>query len=37
VDKLQKFIYNELQQAMLGEKTTDKAIASASEQWNALG
>ncbi|MGA7951942.1 MAG: sugar ABC transporter substrate-binding protein [Gloeobacterales cyanobacterium] len=37
VDKLQKFIYDELQQAMLGEKTTDKAIASAAEQWNALG
>ncbi len=37
VDKLQKFIYDELQQAMLGEKTTDKAMASATEQWNALG
>jgi putative chitobiose transport system substrate-binding protein len=36
VDKLQKFIYDELQQAMLGEKTTDQAIASAAEQWNAL-
>ncbi len=37
VDKLQKFIYDELQKAMLGEQTTDKAIASAAEQWNALG
>ena len=36
IEKLRKIIYEELQLAMLKEKTTDKAIASAAERWNSL-
>ncbi|HEY9711017.1 MAG TPA: sugar ABC transporter substrate-binding protein, partial [Oculatellaceae cyanobacterium] len=33
--KLQKAIYENLQAAMLGEKTVDKAVADAAEEWNS--
>lgn len=36
IEKLRKIIYEELQLAMLKEKTSDKAIAAAAERWNAL-
>ena len=36
IEKLRKIIYEELQLAMLKEKTSDKAIASAAERWNSL-
>jgi putative chitobiose transport system substrate-binding protein len=36
IEKLRKIIYEELQMAMLKEKTSDQAIASASERWNSL-
>ena len=36
IEKLRKIIYEELQLAMLKEKTSDKAIASATERWNSL-
>ncbi|AFZ26435.1 carbohydrate ABC transporter substrate-binding protein, CUT1 family [Cylindrospermum stagnale PCC 7417] len=32
--KLQKSIYENLQAAMLGEKTVDKAVEDAAQQWN---
>lgn len=35
INKLQKAIYENLQAAMLGEKTVDKAIADATEEWNS--
>ena len=35
LNKLQKAIYENLQAAMLGEKTVDKAIADAAEEWNS--
>jgi len=34
INKLQKAIYENLQAAMLGEKTVDKAIEDAAQQWN---
>lgn len=34
LNKLQKAIYENLQAAMLGEKTVDKAVADAAEEWN---
>ncbi len=36
IEKLRKIIYEELQLAMIKEKTSDKAIASAAERWNSL-
>jgi putative chitobiose transport system substrate-binding protein len=33
--KLQKAIYENLQAAMLGEKTVDKAVADAAQEWNS--
>jgi len=36
LEKLRKIIYEELQLAMLKQKTTDIAIASAAERWNSL-
>ncbi|NUN64695.1 sugar ABC transporter substrate-binding protein [Pseudanabaena biceps] len=36
IEKLQKIIYEELQLAMLKEKSSEKAIASAAERWNSL-
>jgi putative chitobiose transport system substrate-binding protein len=36
LDKLRKIIYEELQLAMLKQKTTDSAIASAADRWNNL-
>jgi putative chitobiose transport system substrate-binding protein len=36
IEKLRKIIYEELQLAMLKEKTSDKAIAAAADRWNAL-
>jgi putative chitobiose transport system substrate-binding protein len=36
IEKLRKIIYEELQLAMLKEKPSDKAIASAAERWNSL-
>jgi putative chitobiose transport system substrate-binding protein len=36
IEKLRKIIYEELQLAMLKEKSSDKAIASAVERWNSL-
>ena len=35
LNKLQKAIYENLQAAMLGEKTVDKAVADAAEEWNS--
>ncbi len=35
IKKLQKAIYDNLQAAMLGEKTVDKAVADAAEEWNS--
>jgi putative chitobiose transport system substrate-binding protein len=35
VKELQKIIYDNLQAAMLGEKTVDEAIADAEEEWNS--
>ncbi|QIZ70537.1 ABC transporter substrate-binding protein [Oxynema aestuarii] len=37
VQQLQKIIYDNLQAAMLDEKTIDRAIADAAEQWNSRG
>lgn len=34
LNKLQKAIYENLQAAMLGEKTVDQAVADAAEDWN---
>lgn len=34
LNKLQKTIYENLQAAMLGEKTVDKAIVDAAQEWN---
>ncbi len=34
LNKLQKAIYENLQAAMLGEKTVDKAVADAAQEWN---
>ncbi|PSB24907.1 ABC transporter substrate-binding protein [Stenomitos frigidus] len=34
VKQLQKVIYDNLQAAMLGQKTVDQAIAEAADQWN---
>ncbi|MGB3494960.1 MAG: sugar ABC transporter substrate-binding protein [Elainellaceae cyanobacterium] len=34
VKELQKIIYNNLQAAMLGQKTVDEAIADAEQEWN---
>jgi putative chitobiose transport system substrate-binding protein len=34
-NKLQKVIYENLQAAMLGEKTVDKAVADAAQEWNS--
>jgi len=36
IEKLRKIIYEELQMAMLKEKTSDQAIASAAERWNVI-
>jgi len=36
LDKLRKIIYEELQVAMLKQKTVDLAIATASDRWNNL-
>ncbi|NMF57004.1 ABC transporter substrate-binding protein [Pseudanabaena yagii] len=36
IEKLRKIIYEELQLAMLKEKPSEKAIASAAERWNSL-
>lgn len=33
-NKLQKAIYENLQAAMLGQKTVDKAVEDAAQQWN---
>lgn len=35
LDKLRKILYEELQMAMLKQKTSDSAIASAAERWNS--
>jgi putative chitobiose transport system substrate-binding protein len=34
-NKLQKVIYENLQAAMLGEKTVDKAVADAAKEWDS--
>ncbi len=34
VNQLQKFIYENLQAAMLGQKTVDRAVADAAQAWN---
>jgi putative chitobiose transport system substrate-binding protein len=34
LNKLQKAIYENLQAAMLGEKTVDQAVADAAQEWN---
>ena len=34
LNRLQKLIYENLQAAMLGEKTTEQAVADAAKQWN---
>jgi putative chitobiose transport system substrate-binding protein len=36
IEKLRKIIYDELQAAMLKQKSSDQAIAAAAEQWNAM-
>ncbi|MFM7792566.1 MAG: ABC transporter substrate-binding protein, partial [Microcystis panniformis] len=36
IEKLRRIIYEELQLAMLKQKPSDKAIASAAERWNSL-
>ena len=36
VNQLQKFIYENLQAAMLGEKSVDQAISDAEKSWNTL-
>jgi putative chitobiose transport system substrate-binding protein len=36
LNKLQKAIYENLQAAMLGEKTVDQAVADAAQEWNNL-
>ncbi|MCC5615970.1 sugar ABC transporter substrate-binding protein, partial [Nostoc sp. CHAB 5836] len=33
-NKLQKAVYENLQAAMLGEKTVDQAVEDAAQQWN---
>jgi putative chitobiose transport system substrate-binding protein len=35
LNKLQKVIYENLQAAMLGKKTVDKALADAAQEWNS--
>jgi putative chitobiose transport system substrate-binding protein len=35
LNKLQKAIYENLQAAMLGEKTVEQAVADAAEEWNS--
>lgn len=35
INKLQKAIYNNLQAAMLDEKTVDQAVADAAQEWNS--
>ncbi|MEJ1929400.1 sugar ABC transporter substrate-binding protein [Nostoc sp. NIES-2111] len=35
IKKLQKAIYENLQAAMLGEKTVDKAVEDAAQEWNS--
>ena len=35
LNKLQKAIYKNLQAAMLGEKSVDRAVADAAEEWNS--
>ncbi len=37
LDKLRKIIYEELQLAMLNQKNTDTAVATAAERWNSQG
>lgn len=37
LSQLQKAIYENLQAAMLGEKTVDKAVEDAAQEWNSLG
>jgi putative chitobiose transport system substrate-binding protein len=34
LNKLQQAIYENLQAAMLGEKTVEQAVADAAEEWN---
>jgi putative chitobiose transport system substrate-binding protein len=34
IKELQKVIYDNLQAAMLGEKTVDQAVADAATEWN---
>jgi putative chitobiose transport system substrate-binding protein len=34
LNQLQKAIYENLQAAMLGEKTVEQAVADAAEEWN---
>lgn len=36
LNQLQKAIYDNLQAAMLGEKTVDKALADAEAEWNSI-
>jgi putative chitobiose transport system substrate-binding protein len=35
INKLQKAIYENLQAAMLGEKTVDQAVADAAKEWDS--
>jgi putative chitobiose transport system substrate-binding protein len=35
LNKLQKAIYENLQAAMLGEKTVDQAVTDAAQEWNS--
>ena len=34
VKKLQKIVYDNLQAAMLGDKTVDQAVADAADEWD---
>ena len=36
INQLKKIIYENLQQAMLKEKTVEQAIVDAEKQWNSL-
>ncbi|HEY9651181.1 MAG TPA: sugar ABC transporter substrate-binding protein [Coleofasciculaceae cyanobacterium] len=36
LNKLQKAIYENLQAAMLGEKSVEKAVADAAQEWNSI-
>lgn len=36
INQLQKFIYENLQAAMLGQKTVEQAVADAAQAWNQL-